>query len=254
MSEIEIERDAGVATIFLNRPERKNAVNGELLEQWLAALREVRSRAEDRVLVLAARGPVFSAGAELGWITNVEEPVLDVMRRSNQIVLELQATEKPTVAAVRGLAAGGAMNVALGCDFVVASETAKFVQPYVKVGLSVDSGASWLLPRLVGLRRATELAMLGDGVTAADALSMGLINRVAADGELEAATLELARRLAAGPSQAQALIKRALQVGAGSGLAEALEAEARALAIGFAGPELSEAVAAMEDRRPPRFA
>jgi 2-(1,2-epoxy-1,2-dihydrophenyl)acetyl-CoA isomerase len=223
---VDYELDQSIARIYLNRPYRLNAV----VPQLTAALTAALDRAGDdgaRVVVLAGRGRAFCSGHDLKEPIETES-VLMTRRRVDRIQDVTRAIRRfpgPVIAAVHGYALGAGCEFALGCDLVVASEEAQFGFPEVSVGLSVTGGISRLLPLLVGPLRAKELLLLGERFSAADALSMGLANRVTAAGEHESTASELAARLRDQPALALALAKQALDRGADIALEEAMAAE-----------------------------
>ncbi|MFM7898754.1 MAG: enoyl-CoA hydratase-related protein, partial [Actinomycetota bacterium] len=178
---------------------------------------------------------------------------LAAMRHVNDAALSLHRMPQPTIAKVRGVAVGAGCNMALGCDLVVASETARFSEIFAKRGLSVDFGGSWLLPRRVGLHRAKELALFGDIISAADAREMGLVNRVLPDGELDAFVDGWAKRLAAGPPIALALTKRMLNNAMNVTMEEALDDEGAAQTVNFGTKDTLEAMEAFMQKREPKF-
>lgn len=264
MTVLRVERAGGVVTATMNRPERRNALDAELFEALRALFAEVAANDDDRVLVLTGAGGAFSSGGDLAPSTPAAgdptpstpaaapsppsagdptpsmpgaggpvlpdasgaDQMLAVMRRFNRTVQALFDCPKPVIAAVDGVAAGAGLSLALGCDLVVASDRARFALLFVRRGLALDCGASWLAPRRVGPGRAAELALLGDWVEAADAERIGLVNRVVPAGDLAAAAHDWATRLAGHPVAAVARIKRGLRVSAGETFAEAIEREA----------------------------
>ncbi len=241
MSALRIERAEGVVTATLDRPERRNAIDVETWEALKALLAEVASDAGDRVLVLTGAGGCFSSGGDLAGRGRPDEPPIDVMRRTvNATCLALHRLPKPTLAAVPGLAAGAGANLAFGCDLVLAAESARFAELFVDRGLPLDSGGSWLLPRLVGLQRAKELAFFGDWIGAAEAHALGLVNRVLPDAALPEEAARWAARLAEKSPGALAAIKRELQGSFGSSFEEALEREAEAVIARATSPEFLE--------------
>ena len=251
METLLVDRDGGVVTVTMNRPERRNAVNAAMREELMAVFTEVAGREEDRVLVLTGAGGAFSSGADL-----MEPPLgeaLTRMRRIGDLVLALHQLAKPTVAKVEGPAAGLGCNLALGCDLVVASTTARFSQIFSRRALSVDGGGSWLLPRLVGLHRAKELAFFADLVPAARAAEMGFVNRVVAPEELDAFVAGWASRLAAGPPIALSMTKTLLNNGLAVSMAQAVEDEARCQVVNMHTADVVEAMTAFVEKREPRF-
>jgi enoyl-CoA hydratase/carnithine racemase len=252
-----VERDAGVVTVTMNRPERKNAANGRMWRELLATFDEVAADRDDRVLVLTGAGGAFCSGADLGDPSDVAgrpgDPFLVQMRALGDVALRLHRLPKPTIAKVGGIAAGAGMSMAIGCDLIVAADTARFSQIFTKRGLSVDFGASWLLPRLVGLHRAKELAFFADIIDAAEAAELGLVNRVVPAGELDTFVDGWARRLAAGPTLALSLTKTMLNHSAGLSMEQALEEESRSQAVNFASADTKEALTAFLRKREPTF-
>jgi 2-(1,2-epoxy-1,2-dihydrophenyl)acetyl-CoA isomerase len=249
---VALTRDGDVATLTLSNPRRKNAVPPRAWRLLREALEEV-GRSDARVLVVTGAGTDFCAGADLAARDERPAAPMAGMAEVTGACLALHRLPVPTVARVDGVAVGAGMNLALGCDFVVASDRARFSEIFVRRGLSVDFGGSWLLPRLVGLRRAKELVLLGDVIGAAEALEAGLVREVVPPGELDAAVAALAGRLAAGPPVAMRQSKRMLTDSFEASLERALEDEARSQEINFGTGDFGEAVAAFLDKRDPRF-
>jgi enoyl-CoA hydratase/carnithine racemase len=247
-----LERDGDVATITLSNPRRKNAMTRAAWRALRAALREVAA-SDARVLVVTGAASDFCAGADLGGSRDERRPPLVDMTEVNEACLALHRLPIPTIARVDGVAVGAGMNLALACDFVVASRRARFSEIFVKRGLSADFGGSWILPRLVGLHRAKELVLLGDIIGAEQALEWGLVREVVAPEELDAAVDGLAGRLAAGPPIAMRLSKRMLHDSFEATLERALEDEARSQQINFATEDTAEAGRAFLEKRDPVF-
>jgi len=246
-----------VATVTLNRPERKNAANGTMFRELLAVLDDAATDRAVRCLVLTGAGGAFCSGADLSDPTDVAgrpgDPYLLQMRALADVALRLHRFPKPTIAKVGGVAAGAGMSMAIGCDLVVASASARFSQIFAKRGLSVDFGASWLLPRLIGLHRAKELAFFADILSADEAAGFGLVNRVVPDAELDGFVDDWARRLAEGPTLALSLTKTLLNNSLAVSMDQALEDEARAQSVNFATRDTREALTAFVERRAPTF-
>lgn len=252
-----VARAGGVVTITLNRPHRKNALTARMVGGLRACLEEVGRRSDDRVLVLTGAGGEFCSGADL---SDPDSPAqgdsssaLTRVRRVGELAQVLHRLPVPTIAKVDGVAVGAGLGLALGCDLVVASERARLSMIFVRRGLSPDNGTSWLLPRLVGMARAKELAFLGDMLDAASAKELGLVGRVVALDSLDATVEELAVRLANGPAMALSLTKRLLDDAWTTSLEGALEHEAQAQAVNLAGPDTAEALRAFVEKREPRF-
>ncbi len=264
MDEILIERDGGVATLTINRPERRNAVTNDMWDALREVFTEVAQRDEDRVLVVTGAGGAFCSGADLGGTPSpgsgaddaaatLREGGLARMRRIGSAALALHRLPKPTLAKVGGVAAGAGCNLALGCDLVVASSDARFSEIFSRRGLSLDFGGSWLLPRLIGLHKAKELAFFADILSADEAMALGIVNRVVPAEELDAFVDDWARRLAAGPPMALSLTKTMLNGSLALSMDEALEAEAQSQVINFGTADSREAMAAFVAKREPEF-
>ncbi len=249
-----VERDErGVVTVTLNRPDKKNAIDLEGWNELLAAFREVGDRDDDRVLILTGAGGEFCSGADLSEEEGVERHQLRRMHFFGSVGLALHHLPKPSIARIDGIAAGAGLNLALGCDLIVASDRARFSEIFVRRGLSLDLGGSWLLPRLVGLHRAKELALLGEVIPAAEAERIGLVNRVVATSQLDATVEDWASRLAAGPPLALDMTKRMLNQSLTQSLEEALAVEAMAQSVNVASADTREAIRAFLEKRPPSF-
>jgi 2-(1,2-epoxy-1,2-dihydrophenyl)acetyl-CoA isomerase len=252
-----VERHDGVVTVTMNRPARKNAANGRMWRELLATFEDVAGDRDVRVMVLTGAGDAFCSGADLGDPSDVAgrpgDPYLVQMRALGDVALRLHRLPKPTIAKVGGIAAGAGMSMALGCDLVLASESARFSQIFAKRGLSLDFGASWLLPRLIGLHRAKELTFFADILSAQEAAEFGLVNRVVPDDQLDAVVSEWATRLAAGPPLALSMTKTMLNNSLGLSMDQAIEEESRSQAVNFGTADTMEAIAAFTQKRDPKF-
>lgn len=248
-----VDRAEGVATITLNRPEKKNAMSGQLFAELLQVVQEVQGNDDDRVLVITGAGGDFCSGADLSAPSSPDAHPLDRMRSVGDVALALHRLSKPAIAKVRGVAVGAGCNLALACDLIAASEDARFSQIFARRGLSVDFGGSWLLPRLIGLHKAKELALLADIISAQEADELGLVNRVVPEGELDELVDDWARRLAAGPPIALAQSKRMLNDSLMVTMDQALEDEGRAQVANFATVDTAEARDAFLAKREPVF-
>ena len=201
--------------------------------------------------MLTGAGDAFCSGADLS-----ESPVTDgltSMRHVGDLILALHRLAKPTIAKVGGVAAGMGANMALGCDLILASEDARFIEIFSRRGMSIDGGGSWVLPRLVGLHRAKELAFFAEPISAPDALAMGLVNRVVPAGELDVLTEAWARKLAAGPTIALSMTKTLLNNGVSVSMQQALEDEARCQIVSAGTRDIVEAMKAFVEKREPVF-
>jgi enoyl-CoA hydratase/carnithine racemase len=249
-----VDRREGVVTVTLNRPERKNAINATMWDELLALFLEVRDRTDDRVLVVTGAGGAFCSGADLSDATGGDTHQLVRMRHVADVALALHRLPKPTIAKVGGVAAGAGCNLALGCDLIVASDDARFSEIFHRRGLSIDFGGSWILPRLIGLHRAKELAFFADIVSAAEAERLGIVNRVVPAAELDALVDDWAARLAAGPPLALSMTKTMLNNSFATSLEQALEDEGRCQSVNTSTADTAEALAAFLAKREPRFA
>ena len=229
---VSLHKNDGAAVIALNRPKVLNAFDGQMHEELFDALNDAANDESVRCVVLRGEGRGFSAGADLAEVIKGDDspdgPDLgEYLRKTySRLVMRMIEMEKPIIAALHGPVYGAGLGIALACDLRVAAESAKFSVAFVKIGLMPDAGVSFFLPRLIGLGRAMEMSMLGDGVDAAEALRYGLVNRVVPDAELEGATAALSSRLAAMPTMALGRMKGALYASFESDLETALEREA----------------------------
>jgi enoyl-CoA hydratase/carnithine racemase len=252
-----VTREDGVVTVELNRPERRNAANRQMWLELRQTFYDVAHNRSDRVLVLTGAGGYFCSGTDIadpkGITGEPEDPHLVRMQFAGEVMLALHDVPQPTIAKVRGMAAGAGMSLALNCDLVVAGSDARFSEMFTKRGLSIDGGSSWLLPRLVGMQRAKEIVFFAEVLSAQQALELGLVNRVLPDEELDTFVLDWASRLAKGPPLALGMSKRLLHEGANSGLAEALASEARCQTVNFSTEDTKEAMQAFSEKRDPIF-
>jgi 2-(1,2-epoxy-1,2-dihydrophenyl)acetyl-CoA isomerase len=253
MSDILVDRQAGVVTLTLNRPQRLNAITLSMWPQLTEIFQEVAGRQEDRVLVVTGAGSAFCSGADLGAGNGSGGHPLLHMREVGDAALALHRLPKPTIARVDGVAAGAGCNLALGCDLVVASDRSRFSEIFSRRGLSVDFGGSWLLPRLVGLQRAKELVLLADMLTAEEASEAGLVNRVVPGEQLDALVADWAARLAAGPPLALSMSKNLLNRSLEMSMEQAVEAEAQAQCVNVASHDTAESLAAYVEKRAPNY-
>jgi 2-(1,2-epoxy-1,2-dihydrophenyl)acetyl-CoA isomerase len=257
---IRVERSAGLVTITLDRPAKKNAIDGQMWVELDRALADVAADPDDRALLLTGAGGNFSAGADLsggpsgkGLTGRRLQPIVQEMRVVGEILTRLHRMPKPTLAKVDGVAVGVALGLVLACDLVVASDRARFSEIFAKRGLALDGGNSWLLPRRVGLTKAKELALFGDIIGAQEAAAIGLVNKVVAVDELDALAAEWGRRLATGPTLALSLSKRLLDASASVTFEQALEDEARCQHITHTSEDVREGITAYLERREPQF-
>jgi 2-(1,2-epoxy-1,2-dihydrophenyl)acetyl-CoA isomerase len=247
-----------VATLTLNRPERMNAFGGRMRQELVESLEAVRANADIRVVVITGAGKAFCTGGDLQEFADGTVQALSKQATSDRppmckAVLAIHEMEKPVIAAVNGVAAGGGCNLALACDIRIASETARFAQVFTRRGLHPDWGGIYFLPRLVGYAKAAELIMSGEIVDAAEALRLGLVNRVVPADELGTATEELAGRIARNAPLPIAFAKRGLQRFGHWDLAQALDYEVYVLEILRKSRDVSEGIAAFLEKRDPDF-
>ncbi len=251
-----VARDGAVATLTLNRPDVRNALDLVMRREMVEALDELDADAAVRVVVVTGAGGHFCAGGDVRSMRERRQTAAEGHARVqalNRLVLRLVDFPKPTIAMVDGFAVGAGCNLALGCDLVVASERAKFGEVFGRIGLVPDGGGSWLLPRLVGLARAKELVFTADVVDAAEAARIGLVNRVVAPDALASTTRALAERIAAGSPAVLRLAKHMLNRATVSDLPAALDLEAYSQALAIASGDHQEGLAAFFEKRAPRF-
>ncbi len=249
----------GVAWITLNRPERLNALTFEVYRELTDAFALLRAEEEVRAVVITGSGRAFCSGGDVRDIIGElhgrdVQGLLEFTRLTCELVRNIRRLRKPVIASLNGTTAGAGACIALAADLRVASVEARIAFLFVKVGLSgADMGAAHLLPRLVGLSKATELLYTGDFITAEEALACGLYNRVVEPGQLEAETRALAERLARGPAFALAVTKEMLNREMDVSFDTALELEAQAQAVCMQHPDYAEAFRAFTEKREPRF-
>ena len=255
---IQYQLDQGVAVITLNRPDVLNSFNRAMASELHNALADAADDDQVRAVLLTGAGRGFCAGQDLAEVLPVEgqpKPVLgDTVRDTyNPIILGIRKLEKPVICAVNGVAAGAGANIAFACDLVLASNKASFVQSFCKLGLVPDSGGTFFLPRLVGLPRATAMAMLGDKVRAEEALAMGMIYKVCEPEALMDQAMELARHLATQPTRGLGLIKRAFNQSLANNLEDQLELERELQTLAGESYDYNEGVAAFMEKRKPEY-
>ena len=221
----------GVMTLTINRPEKRNAIDGAVLDGLEAALLRARRDREVRALVLRGAAGYFSAGIDLPFAVATSVERLPFMRMVGDVAIALHRLPVPTISVIEGGAYGLACNLALACDLTVATEEAVLCEVFTKLNLSLDGGGAWLLPRLVGLKKAKELAFFADKIPAREAERLGLVNRVVDATELEAQVKEWAARLAGGPTTALSLTKAMLNDADALSFEQAIEEESRAQTI-----------------------
>ena len=257
---IQLEMRDSVCVLTLNRPDRLNALTVEVAKDFKAAIAEAIERGA-RAIVLTGAGRAFSAGGDLREMQEIakkdgraeaffDEP----LRLLNEAIVLIRETPVPFIAAVNGVASGGGCNLALACDLVIAAESARFNQAFIKIGLTPDCGGTFMLPRLVGWKRATELLFTGELVSAKAAAEMGMINSVSPDDELMSRAMAMADKLAQAPTAAIAEIKKLLEASATNDLRSHLDLERETQIESGKTKDFVEGVSAFLEKRPPRFA
>jgi len=252
-SELDTALDDGILTLTLNRPSSLNSLTPQLLDELTYAAHAAASDGEVRCVVLTGAGRGFSAGAALTGDPR-EYDVRGALREHyNPAVRALHELDKPVIASIRGIAVGAGAGLALACDLRIASDDARLAFLFRRIGLALDAGVSYHLPRIVGAGRAAELALLGDDLSAQDALAIGLVNRVVPSDALDRATHELAERLATGPFSLR-MIKRQLRPALTNPLDQQLDLEVQTQGLAAESEDCAEGVASFLERRPVHFA
>jgi 2-(1,2-epoxy-1,2-dihydrophenyl)acetyl-CoA isomerase len=255
---IRSETNDYIITITLDRPEKLNAFAGRMREDLLAALRAAESDAACRVVVITGAGRAFCAGGDVNYMSGLQKDGdVDAFRKlldaGRDIVTTIAEMPKPVIASVNGVAAGAGCNLALACDYRIASDTAKLGETFVRIGLHPDWGGTWFLPRLVGPSRAMEILMTGRMVDAAEALAIGMVDRVVPSAELTSLTSAFARTIAQGPPLSIAGIKRALSASRATTLRAQIDIESEHQLRSFLSGDAREGMAAFFEKRPPKF-
>lgn len=249
-ADVLVERDDTVGVVTINRPARLNAVTPDAGDKLRSAFLELEADPRIRAVVLTGAGRGFCAGADIsGDVGNAREVLLDAW---NPLVLTMQSLQLPIIAAINGVAAGAGVSLALACDLRIAAASARFELSFAKIGLMPDAGLTWLLPRVVGLGRANELALLAERLSAAEARSWGLVNRLAEDGRALADAVAMARRFAE-LSVSVATIKRAHHRALETDFVDQLNHEAHTQGWLQEQPDFAEATRAFAAKRPPQL-
>lgn len=242
----------GVGQITFNKPQSLNAMDIEMAEGFLEGVRDLVADETVRVIVLSSEGRSFMAGGDLAYFRDADdrgEAARTLIGLAHETIAILRASQQITVASVQGAAAGAGMSISIGCDFVVAAENAVFNSAYARIGTTPDCGGSWLLPRLVGPRKALEIALLCESIDAADALRLGLVNKVVPLADLKAETDALVGRLVSGSAPAQQNIKRLVTGALDTSLEQQLKAEIDSFAECAQTAEFDAAITAFFDKK-----
>lgn len=256
------DRQDGILTLTLNRPELRNPISdGDMVEAVLDALAPLNADIGVRCVILTGAGTAFSSGGninKMGEAGGLNSGLPAVTRRNykegiQRLPLAFEALEVPVIAAVNGAAIGAGCDLALMCDIRIAGQSAKFAESFVKLGIIPGDGGAWLLPRVVGFSKASEMALTGDVVDAAEALACGLVSKVVPDAELMQAARAMAAKIAANPPHAMRLTKRLLRQGWTSTLDAHLDVAATMQALAHATRDHNEAIAAFKEKRKPDF-
>jgi len=258
---LQYDKAGPVVTLTMNRPDVRNALTGNTaVEEFVAAFARVSRDDSVRAVIVTGAGPAFSSGGNLKDMRRYFGGKVDPVKTRNEyrhgiqrLTLAAYEVEVPTIAAVNGPAIGAGCDLACMCDLRIASERATFAESFVKVGLIAGDGGAWLLPRIVGMSRAAEMAFTGDALGAAEALACGLVSRVVPEPELMAEAQRLAARIACNPGQALRMTKRLLREAQHARLESVLEMAASFQALAHTTRDHEEAVTAFLEKRPPRF-
>lgn len=252
-----IERDAGVVTLTLNRPDVRNAMNVELTDAFVEAVESLRADETVRAVILTGEGKAFCAGGDLGWIKPGPEADVPAMRRKMREFypkfLAIRDLDVPTVAAINGPAIGAGLCLAMACDIRVASTDAKLAAPFTRLGMHPGMAATYLLTRLVGTARAADLLFTSRTVDGAEAERMGLVNRAVPSGELLETARAIAAEIAANAPIPMGMVKRAIYLAERADLDTMLEYEGLAQPVTLATSDLLEGLSAVKEKRAPRF-
>jgi 2-(1,2-epoxy-1,2-dihydrophenyl)acetyl-CoA isomerase len=247
-------RDGAVAFIEIRRPERHNALDVATAEAFLERCREVGRDDDVRAVVVSAQGVSFGVGGDLNELrADGPRNARRIIAPMHEAVALLAALDAPVIAKLRGIVAGGSMSLALGCDLAVASETTRFTFAYTDAGTTADLGGSWHLPRIVGLRKALQIALLNETLDANEASALGLVNNVVPDEQLDTDVAGLARRLAQGPTRALGRMKGLLRQSASNSLHDQLASEMTTFIESARTADFREAIDALLGKRKPRF-
>lgn len=252
---LKFEVNNGIAKVYLNRPDVYNAFNDEMSFELIDAIKQCAKNKEIRVVILSGEGKAFCSGQDLKD-REPGKPIdfrASIDKRYNPIITGIRNLAKPVICRLNGVAAGAGCSLALACDMIIASADAKMVEVFVNIGLVLDSGSSYFLPRLVGYQKAFELSSLGSKISAEEALRLGIVNKVVAAEELDNEVNALAAHFAQAPTKAIGLMKKMLQKGMNESLENSLEYEKYCQIIAGQSKDFAEGVTAFLEKRAPEF-
>jgi len=262
---IKLIKENHLATLILNRPDRSNALNRKMMEELVVAIEDVADDDDMRAFLITGAGKAFCAGADLDIMPGGGDTIdfasmgIEALRRSflfktaKRIILGIHNMEKPTIAMINGACVGAGFDLALACDLRTASEKAKFMCGFVKLGIFPGFGAAWFYPRAMGLAKGLEMLFTGDMLTAKEAKEIGMLNNVLPSEDLEASTMEMAKKIVNGPPIAIRLMKSQVYKGLGTDLNEALDDAAVCESITLASKDHLEGIASFREKRAPSF-
>ncbi|RJQ25371.1 MAG: hypothetical protein C4589_11345 [Peptococcaceae bacterium] len=259
-----LKKEDHIATLILNRPDRRNAINRKMMEELVAAVEEVAYDDDVRVLVITGAGKGFCAGADIdimagGPNEEIDAQSVEGLRRSfmfraaKKLIHGVHKLEKPTIAMVNGACVGAGFDLALACDIRTGGEGSRFMCGFVKIGLFPGFGATWLYPRAMGVGKAMEMLFTGDAIDGREAGRIGILNNVYSDADLEKETMIMAKKIAGGPPVAVRLMKAQVYKSLGADLEEALDAAAICESITLTTQDYLEGVSAIREKRAPIF-
>lgn len=246
-------RENGIGTITLNRPKQKNAINDEMMAELYDLIKEITLDDEIKVVIVTGGKEFFAAGADIKLLSSISSPLRAYDFSQASPISGLEKLEKPVIAAISGFALGGGLEIALACDLRIASETAFFGQPEIKLGLIPGSGGTQRLPRIIGLAKAKEMLFLGDSIDAHEAYRIGLVNKVVPVEDLMNEVKRMAANIAARPALAVKVTKMAINTGINMSLESALRLESQSFGLLFSTEDQKEGVAAFNEKRAPLF-
>lgn len=252
---IVLEKENGIATIIMNRPKVLNTLHPDLIKEFVIALKDVKEDDEIKVVVLTGAGKAFCAGGDLPYIESIDNPIdgRAYIKMAGNIIMGITKMEKPVIAMVNGVAAGAGFNIALACDIIYCSKSARFAQSFSKVGLVPDCGGSYFLQRAVGSHKAKELMFTAELISSETAYELGFINKVVDDDELKEKTYQFAEKLVQAAPIPLAFIKTSINQSERLTLEDALEVETDKQSFCLQTQDNKEGVKAFKEKRAPIF-